>query len=132
MNRLLQGLALLGVWVLSVGAFAAPGLPSKSTSESGVTVKVTPRDLAGPVWEFEVVFDTHWQDLADDPAKSAVLVPDDRAPMAPAGWEGAGPGGHHRSGVLRFKAVAPPPREIELRIERPGESMPRSFRWSLR
>ncbi len=50
---------------------------------------------------------------------------------APVAWDGAGPGGHHREGVLRFKPASPRPQAVELRITRPGESAPRSFRWVL-
>ncbi|MFY9317342.1 MAG: hypothetical protein WAO95_17525 [Burkholderiales bacterium] len=63
MNRFLKDFALLGFCVLSAGAFSASHLPPESSSQLGVTVKVTPLNLAGPFWEFAVVFDTHSQDL---------------------------------------------------------------------
>lgn len=111
---------------------ASPALATQSSSAAGVTVKVTPRTLAGATWDFEVAFDTHSQNLTDDPEKSAVLVADGGAPRAPAKWQGPPPGGHHRSGILQFKAVSPMPAVIELRITRPGESKPRSFKWQLK
>lgn len=125
-------LALLALFTLSASAPAAGNLAPQASSQSGVTVKVTPRSLAGAQWEFEVAFDTHSQDLNDDPLKSAVLVVDGGAPSAPTDWKGDAPGGHHRKGVLRFKAAAASPANVELRLQRPAESGPRVFRWQLR
>ena len=118
--------------LLAVYAFAAGNLPPQSSSQAGVTVKVTPRSLAGAEWEFEVVFDTHSQDLKDDLLKAAVLVADGGKPSSPTGWQGDGPGGHHREGILRFKPAAASPASVELRLQRPGETAPRVFRWQLR
>jgi hypothetical protein len=77
------------------------------------------------------VFDTHTQQLKDELMKSAVLVADGKA-LAPAAWQGDPPGGHHRKGVLRFDAVTPRPKTMELTIARSGEPKARSFRWQLR
>jgi len=118
--------------LLAVYAFAAGNLPPQTSIQSGVTVKVTPRSLAGAGWEFEVVFDTHSGELKDDLLTAAVLVADGRTPSSPTGWQGDGPGGHHRKGVLRFKPPAASPASIELRLQRPGEAAPRVFRWQLR
>ena len=133
MYRLIsQTLALFAILAFAGGAPAAANLPPQSSSQSGVTVKVTPRSLAGAEWEFEVVFDTHSQDLNDDPQKAAVLVADGGKPSSPTGWQGDGPGGHHRKGILRFKPAAASPASVELRLQRPGETAPRVFRWQLR
>ena len=114
------------------GEAASPALASQSSSEASVTVKITPRTLTGATWDFEVVFDTHSQELKDDLEKAAVLVADGGASQAPVKWQGDPPGGHHRSGTLQFKAVSPMPAAIELRITRQGEAKPRSFRWQLK
>jgi hypothetical protein len=112
---------------------AAPGsLPAQSSSAAGLTVKATPRTLAGPVWEFELVFDTHTQDLNDDPAKTASLHAAGGAGAAPLAWQGDPPGGHHRKGVLRFKPLTPTPAALELRLQRAGEPSPRVFRWQVK
>lgn len=63
--------------------------------------------------------------------KSAILLDSAGAQYIPIAWEGTGPGGHHREGVLRFQFLTSSPKQIELQIERPGESAPRSFRWQL-
>ena len=105
----------------------------RSSSERGVTVKVSAKSVGQPgsPWEFAVVLDTHSADLSDDLAQSATLTTDDGRTFKPTGWLGAPPGGHHREGVLVFDVPAPRPGVIELRIDRPGESAPRTFRWQL-
>jgi hypothetical protein len=130
-TRLIFLLVCFGAAFLGAGgAAAAQGLSTQSSSAAGVTVKVTPRALSGSAWEFEIVFDTHTQELNDDLLKTASLRADGK-PLAAAGWQGDPPGGHHRKGVLKFSAVDPRAQEIELRITRPGEPKPRSFRWQL-
>ena len=106
---------------------------AQSSNERGVTVKVTAKSirLPGRQWEFDVVLDTHSADLSDDLAQSANLTTDDGRTFKPTGWLGAPPGGHHREGVLVFDVSAPRPGAIELRIDRPGESASRTFRWQL-
>ena len=106
---------------------------TQSSNEQGVTVKVTAKSigLVGSRWEFAVVLDTHSADLSDDLAQSAILTTDDGRTFRPSGWLGAPPGGHHREGVLAFDVPAPLPGWIELRIDRQGESAPRTFRWQL-
>lgn len=109
----------------------APG--PQSSVDRGVTIKVTPRSLgaADDRWEFSVVLDTHSADLSDDLAQSATLITSDGRTLKPSSWTGAGPGGHHREGVLTFDIPAPRPTAIDLKIARPGESAPRSFRWQM-
>lgn len=132
MHRVISRIvALFVIFEFAAGALAAGNLPPQSSSQSGVTVKVTPRAFSGTEWEFEVVFDTHSQELNDDLLKASVLLADGSAPSSPTGWQGDGPGGHHRKGVLRFKAAASPA-TLELRLQRPGEAAPRVFRWKLR
>lgn len=126
---LLMGTAPWVAWAqTSLDATAA-----QSSNEQGVTVKVTAKSIGLPAsqWEFAVVLDTHSADLGDDLAQSAVLTTDDGRTFKPTGWLGAPPGGHHREGVLAFEVPAPRPKGIELRIDRPGESAPRTFRWQL-
>lgn len=127
--RTIVVLAALGFWN---GPSAAQALAPQTSNQSAVTVKVTPRNLQGPTWEFEVVFDTHSQELKDDLLKNAVLVAADGSSVAPIRWQGDPPNGHHRKGVLRFNAVQPRPGVLELRINRAGESTPRSFKWSMK
>jgi len=129
-RSLCRTLAPLAALVFSAAAIATD-LPARSSSASGVTLSVTPRSLAGPVWEFDVSLNTHSQDLSDELQKSAVLAADGGAASTHTGWRGDAPGGHHRKGVLSFAAPSAVPGAIELRVQRPGESAPRVFRWAL-
>ncbi|MFZ2388289.1 MAG: hypothetical protein WAW69_10865 [Polaromonas sp.] len=136
---------LLGGWIVSAGlvlataplvvmAQASPEVAvTQSSSEQGVTVKVTPKSMgsADSRWEFAIVLDTHGADLSDDLTQSATLTTDDGRTLKPLSWVGAAPGGHHRDGVLAFDVPAPRPNKVELRIVRSGESDPRIFRWKL-
>jgi hypothetical protein len=130
---MMQVLLLCAAVAMAAGPSAAPAaLAPVTTIEAAVTVKVTPRNLAGATWEFDVVFDTHSQELTDDVVKAAVLLAADGSQVAPLEWKGAAPGGHHRAGVLRFKALNPAPALVVLRITRTGEAKPRVFQWKLR
>lgn len=108
-------------------------LGTLKNAERGVTVVVTPQNLSptAKTWDFKVVLDTHSADLNDDLVKSSLLLDSAGGQYAPLAWDGAPPGGHHREGVLRFRPLATRPQAIELRITRPGESAPRTFRWKL-
>jgi len=113
---------------------SAAALAQQTSSDRGVTVRATPRDISSTakVWEFDIVLETHTQNLTDDLKTGAVLVVGGGAKQAPLSWEGDPPGGHHRKGVLRYAAVSPLPDAFELRIQRPDEPAPRNFRWTLK
>lgn len=133
MKRIYQQL-LGGAIGLLIAVSAAAQLAPQKSVQGGVTVDVTPADVAAgsKVWSFKVVLDTHSQELSDDLVKSALLVDPQGRSGKPIAWEGAAPGGHHREGVLKFDAIAPRPQAVELRITRPGESAARTFRWQLK
>ena len=113
---------------------AAAELATQKSTDRGVTVDVTPQNLSAgaSTWDFKIVLDTHSGELNDDLVKTTALLDDKGDRHVPLKWDGAGPGSHHREGVLRFKPVSPRPRSIELQIRRAGETAPRSFRWKLR
>lgn len=79
---------------------------TQSNSEKAVEVDVTPLNLSsdGATLDFEVAFNTHSVNLDFDPAAISVLRDDKGHEYPVIAWEGSGPGGHHRSGVLRFPA----------------------------
>ena len=82
------------------GAPFAAELDTRSISAAGVTVKVTPKDVApgSATWAFVVVLDTHSQDLSDDLVKTSVLLDAQGVRYAPLAWEGAPPGGQPADG----------------------------------
>ena len=116
MRRLLILLAL----VLALGTVAACGgdddeSPTRSdasaleaqTVEAGeVTVQIEPVRIDAAGGEFKLTFDTHTVVLDLDVARSATLNVAGRE-WGGASWSGAGPGGHHREGTLRFAAGGP-------------------------
>jgi len=102
-----------------------------NAQEIKVTVALKRMQNEAKTWDFEVVLETHTKALNDDLAKSSVLIADGKQYL-PLGWKGAPPGGHHRKGVLRFKAIAPQPASVELQIRLAGDPSPRSFKWLLK
>lgn len=135
LKRYLSGLALVvaTAGAISMASAAEAGPAPRSSDERGVKVTVIPQELAldAETWDFEVTLETHTQNLGDDLAKSALLIAGGTKLM-PLDWKGAAPGGHHRKGLLRFKAIVPRPGSIELRIRLAGDASPRSFKWVLK
>jgi hypothetical protein len=132
-SRLLQRAALLAA--ASATAFATAGqlAPRESTAD-GVTVVVTPMVVASGerVWQFRVALNTHSRDLSEDLMQVAVLADGQGGQSRALSWDGDKPGGHHRSGILKFRAPSPMPDAVEVRIARPGEVAPRVFSWRLK
>ena len=133
------GWVVLAAFMLAAAPLAAlaqasaDAMATQSSSDQGVTVKVTPKAMGSPDnrWEFAVVLDTHSADLSDDLSQSASLTTSDGRTLKPVRWTSAAADGHHREGLLAFDVPAPRPKTVELRILRRGESAPRTFRWQL-
>ena len=106
---------------------------AKIDEQLPVTVKVTPVELGedAQLWKFQVVLDTHSGSLDEDLLKMASLADNENNVYYPISWEGPGPGGHHREGILVFKAMSPAPLYIELKIKNVGGVSERSFRWNM-
>lgn len=121
--------AILAV-LISVGVAAWPSVTQKTVVQ-GVTVAVTPGNLDedSSIWDFAVAFDARGKKkLEDEVMDNFVLVGDGRR-MKPLAWEGEKAGGKHRAGVLKFIALKPRPKEMELQLTRPGEAKPRVYRF---
>ncbi len=131
MSRMIRALVLLASFGLWSAVLTAQPLKTQTSNKDAVTVKATPVKVEGAVWEFELVFDTHSQELSDDLLAVATLVGPNGTQLKPTAWNGDPPSGHHRKGVLRFNALNPAPDVLELRIARPKESGPRAFRWPM-
>ncbi len=112
----------------------APTFTMQSNNEQAVGVDVTPLNLpqGGPSLDFEVAFNTHSVDLSFDPAAISVLRDDAGREYPAIAWEGAGPGGHHRSGVLRFKVPDYATDFIEVVMHDVAGVPERVFHWSLK
>ncbi|CAG1002758.1 hypothetical protein GPROT1_04048 [Gammaproteobacteria bacterium] len=80
----------------------------------------------------EIAMNTHSVELADEMTKVSILRDDSGNEYKPTAWEGAGPGGHHREGKLKFAAMTTQPKYIELVIKDLAKVAERSFRWELR
>ena len=144
LKQLMTGCTLATtIFLASVCALMAQGIEASEAKKAGlapqaskaheVTITVTPLSLSNEAkaWDFEITLESHTQELNDDLIGSSVLIGDGRQ-ATPIGWEGAPPGGHHRKGLLRYKPISPAPLSLELRIQRAGEPIPRSFRWRLK
>jgi hypothetical protein len=120
--------AILAV-LISVGVAAWPSVTQKSVVQ-GVTVAVTPGNLDedSSIWDFAVAFDSPRRRLDDEIMDSVALVGDGRR-FKPLAWEGEAAGGTHRAGVLKFIAMKPRPKELQLEMTRKGEAKPRVFRF---
>jgi len=123
----------LAVGVITISNAAETGLAAQTSDKQGVKVTVSAKNLykEAETWGFEVTLESHTQDLTIDMAKSSALIANGKQ-YAPLGWVGAPPGGHHRKGILRFKAITPKPASVELQIRLIGDPSPRSFEWPLK
>jgi len=114
--------------LVSVGVAAWPSV-TQTSEVHGVTVAVTPGDLQADsgIWDFAVAFNAGGKRLEDEVLEDVVLV-GDGVRIKPLAWEGEPTGVvGHRAGVLKFVAIHPRPKELQLEMTRPGEARPRVF-----
>ena len=107
---------------------AGQTLSTRSITAGDVTVKLTPIRLDSQGAVISVAFDTHTQELDLDVAKSARLTVAG-IEWSGAAYSGAGPGGHHREGELRFPVGGPIEKTVRLTIT--GLSQPVRAEWRL-
>lgn len=114
---------------------------TKENTEGPVSVTVKPLSLENglPTWDFEITLNTHSEELNADLVTVSELVDDQGKLYKPISWEGDKPGGHHRSGILKFNPISPKPKSLELKMSKlfPSETKnvggvtERSFKWNL-
>lgn len=132
LRTLLLAATLASPGAAGIAAAEAAYAPQTGT-ERGIKVTVILQDnvQAAKDLAFSMSLETHSRALDEDMPTAAVLLADGRRYL-PVGWEGAPPGGHHRKGLLRFRAITPQPRVLELQLRLADDPAPRSFKWRLK
>lgn len=122
-------LTILGVSCSDSKTPTANGvLPARTIDAGSVEVTITPTRFDDQGASFAISLDTHSVELSVDLAASAVLDVDGNV-WPVAGWSGDGPGGHHRSGELRFEPRGPARGTARLTID--GFPKPVEATWDL-
>ena len=125
-------LVLSGTLAACSSSAASPSpaskLPVRSVAAGAVEVKITPTELDASGAKFTIVLDTHSGDLSLDLTTTSQLDVGGTK-WAVEGWTGDGPGGHHRTGQLRFTAKGPAQGTATLRIS--GLPEPVEATWEL-
>jgi hypothetical protein len=118
--------AILAI-LISVGVAAWPSVTQKTVAH-GVTVAVTAGNLDedSSIWDFAVAFDGQGKRLDDAVLDQFVLVGGGQQ-LKPLAWDGEGSRVGHRAGVLKFVAMHPRPKELQLLMVRHGEPKPRVY-----
>ena len=96
-----------------------------TSNQNNVEFKVTPLSFS----EFQIVIDTHSVDLNFDLTKISILYDDLGNSYKPVKWGGSEPGGHHRSGILKFSEINKNSKSIKLVVI---DSTEREFDWNLK
>ncbi len=107
-------------------------LPAQENHQNYVDVEVKPQEVsfAEPL-KFDIAFNTHQVSLNFDVAKISSLKDDKGTVYKPLRWEGAPPGGHHRSGTLIFPKLAEGTKAITLTLKNIAKVPERKFTWKL-
>ena len=124
----LSAILLLVLLTISINASAYKTLKSRKNM---VTVDVRPVQLSpGQPARFEVQMNTHSVDLRYDMVASGILKDDQGNEYRATIWDGSGPGGHHRRGILAFPSLEGKPRSVTLVIKNISNA-DRTFKWNL-
>ncbi len=104
-----------------------------SNRENRVRVDVVPVQLEfGKSAKFEIRMNTHSGDLSQDLVSVSTLKDDNGREYRPVDWQGAPPGGHHRTGVLEFPALNGNTKSVTLVIRDVANVPERIFKWNLK
>lgn len=107
---------------------------TKTDDRPPVTIKATPIELGkdAKTWKFQITLDTHSGSLDQDLTQLISLSDDKGNAYQPIAWEGPGPGGHHREGILKFAPMSPLPQLLTLKINAIGGIPERIFTWEVK
>jgi len=127
------GLAALVIVAVAVGlAVDAGAYETRSNRENRVRVDVKPVKLVpGQPARFEVRMNTHSETLGEDMVAVSSLKDNAGRVYQASTWEGSGPGGHHRKGVLEFPKIDDNTESITLTIRKVAKVPERTFEWSV-
>ena len=104
-----------------------------SNRENRVRVDVVPVQLEfGKSAKFEIRMNTHSGDLSQDLVSVSTLKDDNGREYRPVDWQGAPPGGHHRTGVLEFPTLNENTKSVTLVIRDVANVPERVFKWDLK
>ena len=92
-----------------------------------MTVAVTPQAKPDGTWDFAVQIDNHSVNVTQDMVAVSSLTDSAGQEQKPTAWTGDPPGGHHRSGVLKFRPIASGP--VRLTVRELGSVAERTFEW---
>lgn len=121
-----------GIKTVSSVSKQEKSLNSQENEGGNVTVKIKPKVLKiGEKPVFEIEFETHSVDLSFDITKISSLVDDKGNFYSNPDWNGSGPGGHHREGILTFNTALSETKFVELIIKDVAEVAERKFKWNL-
>jgi hypothetical protein len=103
-----------------------------SSRKNGVSVDVIPVQLvSGQQVKFDVRMSTHSVDLSQDMVAVSSLKDSNGQAYLSENWEGSPPGGHHRSGTLKFSTVKGKPESVTLIIRNIANVPERVFTWKV-
>jgi hypothetical protein len=104
----------------------------RSNRENRVRVDVKPVQLTpGQPAKFEVRMNTHSETLGEDMVAVSSLKDNAGRVYQATAWQGSGPGGHHRNGVLEFPKLEDNTESIKLIIRKVANVPERTFEWSV-
>lgn len=140
-TKIVLGLILLAttlvVWQLLrpspavVSTETGPSYETQKNTGGEVEVSVTPVTLKpGFPPSFDIAFETHSVDLVFDVKQIAMLTDEKNTTYTPV-WQGSPPGGHHRSGTLRFTPDLPKPGTVTLTLSSIAGISARTFTWNV-
>lgn len=109
----------------------SPAFDTQSSDAGRVVVDVTPLTLSGDAWEFDVALNTHSVNLGFDMTEVSALRCDQGQEYTPTAWDGSDPGGHHRSGVLKFAALDHTTSFVEIVIRDVAGEPERVLHWEV-
>ena len=130
--RMIYGIFGLATLVILAVAVSAGAYEMRSNRENQVRVDVKPVQLApGHPAKFEVRMNTHSEPLEEDMVAISSLKDNTGRVYQATAWQGSGPGGHHRKGVLEFPKLEGNTESITLIIRKIAKVPERIFEWTV-